>query len=123
MAPAGGLRVCVYGLAIGPIRCTSRGVPRFSYVCAGSMLTLSRKTLSGSEAAVQEAGGRAQDTAAMRAQFDRELRQQLQDVSIRRLCDATGLSPSYWSLIRRGMRVPHVRHWEALKALGKCMDA
>jgi len=74
------------------------------------------------EAAVQAAGGRTQDAAAMRTRFDRELRGGLEVVSVQRLCDATGLSPSYWSLIRRGMRVPHVRHWEALRRLSDSAD-
>ena len=69
------------------------------------------------EAAVQDAGGRAQDAAAMRTRFDREFPDKLQGVPVHRLCEATGLSPSYWSLIKRGMRVPHVRHWAVLAAL------
>jgi hypothetical protein len=33
------------------------------------------------------------------------------------LMDATGLSQRYCWLIRRGERVPHPRHWEALSAV------
>jgi hypothetical protein len=32
------------------------------------------------------------------------------------LVAATGLSPHYCSLIRSGKRVPHPRHWDALRA-------
>jgi len=35
-------------------------------------------------------------------------------VPIRRLANATGLSVGYCGLIRRGLRVPHIRWWEAL---------
>jgi hypothetical protein len=30
---------------------------------------------------------------------------------------ATGLSRTYCGMIRRGVRVPHQRHWEALREL------
>lgn len=72
---------------------------------------------SAQEAAVQEAGGRAKDGAEMRARFKEAFGPVLRDVPIRRLCLATGLSPSYWSLIRRGLRVPHIRHWAVLATL------
>jgi len=37
----------------------------------------------------------------------------IQDVPLSRLQHATGLSLRYVSLIRRGKRVPHPRHWQA----------
>jgi CRISPR-associated endonuclease Cas1 len=44
--------------------------------------------------------------------FKREILPLIQDVPLRRLVDATGLSLRYCSLIRRGERVPHPRHWK-----------
>jgi hypothetical protein len=47
--------------------------------------------------------------------FKREILPLTQGVPLRRLLEATGLSLRYCSLIRRGERVPHPRHWEALR--------
>jgi hypothetical protein len=38
----------------------------------------------------------------------------IQEVPLSRLQKATGLSLRYVSLIRRGERAPHPRHWQAL---------
>ncbi len=76
-----------------------------------------RKAAATRQREVRESGGRTRDVAATREWFEREIRPKLQRVSIRTLTEATGLSPSYWSLIRRGRRVPHARHWAALQAL------
>lgn len=46
--------------------------------------------------------------------FGREILPLIQDVPLSRLQKATGLSLRYVSLIRRGERTPHPRHWEAL---------
>ncbi len=67
---------------------------------------------------VREAGGRTRDVAASRLLFNREIRPGLQRLSLRTLTEATGLSPSYWSLVKRGKRVPHKRHWAGLRRLG-----
>ena len=48
------------------------------------------------------------------SEFARAIRPGLQAVSIQRIVKATGLSPRYCALIRRGLRVPHPRHWESL---------
>jgi hypothetical protein len=55
-------------------------------------------------------------TEADPAVFRREILPHRQDVplSVMAMARATGLSEQYCSLIRRGMRVPHTRHWEAL---------
>lgn len=45
--------------------------------------------------------------------FRREILPLIQDVPLSRLQGATGLSLRYVSLIRRGERTPHPRHWEA----------
>ncbi len=76
-----------------------------------------RKSASVQQREVRQAGGRTQDIAASRELFDREIRPMLQHVSIRTLTEATGLSPSYSSLVKRGKRVPHSRHWATLRLL------
>jgi hypothetical protein len=45
-------------------------------------------------------------------------------ISLSRLLRATGLSLRYVSLIRRGERTPHPRHWQAFMgaALGEARD-
>lgn len=47
--------------------------------------------------------------------FRREIRPQLQEVSLGVMAKATGLSEQYCSLIRSGLKVPHARHWSALR--------
>jgi hypothetical protein len=46
--------------------------------------------------------------------FQRDILPLIQDIPLSRLQEATGLSLRYVSLIRRGERTPHPRHWEAL---------
>ena len=41
----------------------------------------------------------------------------LQAVPLQRLVDATGLSKTVCSQVRRGLKVPHARHWDALTHL------
>jgi CRISPR-associated endonuclease Cas1 len=50
--------------------------------------------------------------------FAREILPAIQDIPLRRLADATGLSLRYVSLIRKGERVPHPRHWRAFADAG-----
>ncbi|MDP9357432.1 MAG: CRISPR-associated endonuclease Cas1 [Chloroflexota bacterium] len=52
------------------------------------------------------------------ADFARDVLPELQSVPLGTLMEATGLSLRYCSLIRRGLRVPHRRHWAALARLG-----
>jgi hypothetical protein len=49
--------------------------------------------------------------------FAREIRPRLAGVPLAAMVRATGLSQPYCAMIRRGQRVPHPRHWEALGAL------
>ena len=49
--------------------------------------------------------------------FEKEIRPKLKTVSLLETMQATGLSRTYCGMIRRGVRVPHPRHWEALRAL------
>jgi hypothetical protein len=46
--------------------------------------------------------------------FQREILSVIQGVPLSQLQRATGLSLRYVSLIRRGERTPHPRHWQAL---------
>jgi hypothetical protein len=50
--------------------------------------------------------------------FASEIGPKLQAVSLAAMMRATGLSRPYCAMIRRGARIPHARHWEALRALG-----
>lgn len=49
--------------------------------------------------------------------FAREILPQLQRLSLSVISEHTGLSQQYCSLIRRGLYVPHPRHWAALRRL------
>lgn len=49
--------------------------------------------------------------------FQREILPHLREVTLRAMAKATGLSEQYCSLIRRGLYVPHLRHWSALRGL------
>ena len=51
------------------------------------------------------------------ATFERDIRPKLKTVSLLETMRATGLSRTYCGMIRRGVRVPHPRHWEALREL------
>ncbi len=46
--------------------------------------------------------------------FRRDILPKLRGVSLGMMANATGLSQQYCSQIRRGLKVPHERHWEAL---------
>lgn len=59
-----------------------------------------------------EAHGKLVDLSA----FERDILPLIQNVSLSRLQRATGLSLRYVSLIRRGERTPHPRHWQTLLA-------
>lgn len=49
--------------------------------------------------------------------FEAEILPGLREATIAELTSATGLSEHYCSLIRLGKRVPHPRHWDALRKL------
>ena len=63
------------------------------------------------QAAVRDWKGERPDPAVFRSEILPELRHK----PIAKLVAATGLSEHYCSLIRLGKRVPHARHWEALR--------
>lgn len=49
--------------------------------------------------------------------FTRDILPTLRNVALRAMADATGLTQGYCSFVRRGLKVPHRRHWEALARL------
>jgi hypothetical protein len=51
-------------------------------------------------------------------EFQRNIAPKLRDVSIKALVAATGLSVVYCRQLRLGKRVPHARHWDALRRVG-----
>jgi hypothetical protein len=68
---------------------------------------------SAHQRAVREWAGDRADPAV----FTTEILPGLREATIAQLVAATRLSAHYCSLIRLGKRVPHPRHWEALKSL------
>jgi CRISPR-associated endonuclease Cas1 len=50
-------------------------------------------------------------------EFTRNILPGLQGVPIEKIARATGLSIRYCSFIRRGLNVPHPRHWETMKGI------
>ncbi len=50
--------------------------------------------------------------------FARDVLPRLQSVPLRTMAAATGLSEGYCSFVRRGLKVPHRRHWARLQTLG-----
>ncbi len=53
------------------------------------------------------------------SQFEREIAPHLDRILLSALVKATGLSQPYCAKIRRGAKVPHPRHWEAIRKLGQ----
>jgi hypothetical protein len=51
------------------------------------------------------------------ATFENAIAPKLATTTLAEMMLATGLSRPYCALIRRGVRVPHARHWEVLRAL------
>lgn len=51
------------------------------------------------------------------AEFAREILPKIQDVPLNALMAATGLSKRSCSMIRRGLSVPHPRHWNRLRQI------
>ncbi len=49
--------------------------------------------------------------------FEKEIGPKLKTISLLETMRATGLSRTYCGMIRRGVRIPHPRHWEALQGL------
>lgn len=49
--------------------------------------------------------------------FARDVLPRIQGVPLRLMAEATGLSEGYCSFVRRGLKVPHQRHWSLLARL------
>ena len=49
--------------------------------------------------------------------FAQDVLPRLQSVPLREMSQATGLSQAHCSFVRRGLRMPHPRHWPALERL------
>jgi hypothetical protein len=62
-------------------------------------------------------GGQTLAGSMTPGEFTREILPLIQNVPLRRLREATGLLLRYLSLVRRGERVPHPRHWHTLRHL------
>jgi hypothetical protein len=75
--------------------------------------TLRKRRLAGNDPAHE----RRQTEDFDPTTFAEEIGSKLQAVSLAAMMRATGLSRPYCAMIRRGARVPHARHWEALRAL------
>lgn len=54
--------------------------------------------------------------------FTDEILPLLQNVTLSAMIDATGLSKSYCSFIKRGIKTPHERHWAVLSQLGRLSE-
>lgn len=52
-------------------------------------------------------------------QFTRTILPMLQGVPLSKMAKATGLTEGYCSFVRRGLKVPHRRHWQTLAKLGE----
>jgi CRISPR-associated endonuclease Cas1 len=57
------------------------------------------------------------DSTALEIDFKRDILPGLQTLPLSQIIKASGLSLRYCSLIRRGLKVPHPRHWGSLEAL------
>jgi hypothetical protein len=74
--------------------------------------------VKAAEAAWAAAGSRS---PISEAQLYEEVLPRLQQVAVRQIQDATGLSSSACSKIRSGGRPPHPRHWAALAELASSL--
>ncbi len=54
---------------------------------------------------------------ADRERFCREVLPQIQHLTLRSMAEATGVSMTWWSLVKRGVKVPQERHWAVLLRL------
>jgi len=51
---------------------------------------------------------------ADRERFRSEVLPRIRDLPLRTIADATGVSVTWWSLVKRGVKVPQERHWPVL---------
>ena len=76
-----------------------------------------RGRATAAQMAAVAAWERDNDDAHDGIDFTRDVLPGLQQVPLRVMADATGLSEGYCSFVRRGRKVPHRRHWAALGRL------
>jgi CRISPR-associated protein Cas1 len=74
-----------------------------------------RRTRAAEQAAWEKANPHVD---ADRTVFEREILPLIQEVSLSQLARATGLTGGYLAQVRRGAKVPHQRHWPALRRVG-----
>jgi hypothetical protein len=94
--------------AIAQLRATGRDPTHGGVAGTKRGASVSRRLRQNSE---WERGAEMLD----RRLFEQEILPRLQGVPLSKLMESTGLSLRYCSLIRRGLRVPHPRHWGALR--------
>lgn len=56
------------------------------------------------------------------SEFTEEILPRLRGASAAPMARATGLSSTYCLLIRKGKKVPHPRHWEALRKVAAAVS-
>jgi len=76
-----------------------------------------RRKLQKQWARNQEWNERERDGALEDVDYEEEILPGLQDLKIKEIAEATGLSISYCSAIRSGKYVPHRRHWKTLERI------
>jgi hypothetical protein len=59
------------------------------------------------------------DSVEPKLHFERNILPGLQSIPLSQIMEASGLSLRYCSLIRRGLKVPHRRHWERLTRVAR----
>jgi CRISPR-associated endonuclease Cas1 len=83
----------------------------------GGEVARKRGATNAKHVAEARAFDRSADTRPDPETFRRDVLPGLQPVPVRKMAAATGLTRGYCSMIRRGLAVPHARHWAALRAL------
>lgn len=85
---------------------------------ASEVAKAKRKAALRRRATEEQSWDDANPTKPAPADFTRLVLPVIQDVPVRRLAAATGLSVSYCAMIRRGLHIPHVRWWGVLATAG-----
>jgi CRISPR-associated protein Cas1 len=93
------------------------------FIQAGAMAERKHGGQSGKQRGETNRGhqrlNREVDVDAIKLQFEwSDILESIKDIPVRRLARETGLSLRYVSLIRRGLKIPHPRHWPLFAALG-----
>lgn len=78
-----------------------------------------RGTRNAAHAGAVALWDREHDEPAKPNAFARDILPRLQGVPLRLMAEATGLSLGYCLFVRRGLKLPHRRHWATLAQLGE----